>query len=60
MITTVCLVNTLITYSYIVTLMRIFKIYSLGKIQTYNTILTVVTMPYITSPGLIYFIAEIT
>ena len=38
-------------------MMRTFKIYSFSNFQIYNTVLlAIVTMPYITSPGLTYFI----
>ena len=37
--------------------MRTYKIYSLSNFQIYSRVLlTVVTMPYITSPGPVYFI----
>ena len=37
--------------------MRTFKIYSLCKFKIYNSVLlTIVTMLYSTTPGLIYFI----
>ena len=61
MITKISLVN---IYHHIVIhtfflVMRTFKICSLSKLQIYNTVLlTIVTMLYIPSPGLIYFITK--
>ena len=39
--------------------LRVFIIYSLTKFQIYNRVLTIVTILYTTSPGLIYFIMEV-
>ena len=39
--------------------LRVFKIYSLTKFQIHNRVLTIVTILYITSPGLIYFIMDV-
>ena len=59
MITTVNLVNihhhTYVNFFFLV--MRGLKIYSLSNFQIYNIVLlTRVTLLYVTSPGLIYFI----
>ena len=61
MITIISLVNicyhTELQFFFLV--MRTFKIYSLSNFQLCNTIsLTVVTMLYLTSPGLISFITR--
>lgn len=37
----------------------VFKTYSLTKFQIYNRVLTIVTILYITSPELTYFIMDI-
>lgn len=60
MINTLSLVNICHHGYKFLSLMRTFKVYSLSNFQICSTeLLTVVSMLYITSPGLIYFTAEV-
>ena len=56
-ISTICLFHH--THKFFFLVMRTYKNYSLSKFQTCNTVLTIVTMLYIASPWLTYFIIGI-
>lgn len=60
MITIVRLVNTSITsHSYVVCMMKTFKLYSLSNSQVHKTVLlTIATMLYVRSPERIYLIIK--